>query len=254
MPNQSGQGSSQYISCRHNRRLLSDEPVKFKIFYCGWDATETKAHALRLKFYFFEGENEYGNVIDIQNVYNSFTSGNNGYRAWAYGVQSAPIEAEERLGLRTIQLPEGTKKAMLRVCFTGHGQEVSTAGDYGDKKYTGYFPGRSGSANNPAEFDKNWYTIIYNGQPWAERGYIWEINKKDDGHNYPQAGTYNYARAGWGPGKPCNTQYWMIYDIPEDGKITLDMDLDEYVSDREEPNAAYVANYYVMVDIFSYDK
>jgi len=233
--------------------LLSDEPVKFKIFYCGWDATETRAHALKLKFYFFDGEPEYGNVIGMQNVYNSFTSGNNGYRAWAYGVAKAPIEADERLGLRTIQLPEGTKKAMLRVCITGHGQEASTAKqETEDKVYDGYFPGRSGSANNPAEFDKNWYTIVYNGEPWKERGYIWEIN--GNGNNYAQNGTYKYARAGWGPGKPGNTQYWMIYDIPEDGKITLDLNLDEYVSDREEPNAAYVANYYVMADIFAYDK
>jgi len=242
-----------YMDVTHYLPLLTaEESVKFKIFYCGWDATDTKAHALKLKFYFFEGENQYGNVIGMQNVYNSLTSGNNGYRAWAYGVASAPIESDERLGLRTIQLPEGTKHALLRVCITGHGQEVSTASDYDDGKYNGYFPGRSKKASNPAEFDENWYTVVYNGNPLEKRGHIWEINQ--NGKNYTQAGTYKYNRAGWGPGKPGNTQYWMINDIPADGRITLDLNLDEYISDRNEPNAAYVANYYVMADIFAYDK
>jgi len=227
--------------------LMAESDVKFKIFYCGWDATETMAHALKLKFYFFEGEPEYGNVLGIQNVYNSFTSGNNGYRAWAYGVAKAPIEDDERLGLRTIQLPEGTKRAMLRVCITGHGQEASTVSNY-----KGYFPGRSKAANNPAEFDKNYYTIVLNGEPMEKRGFIWEVNS--NGKNYKQAGTYTYGRAGWGPGKPGNTQYWMINDIPEDGVITLDLNLDEYISDRTEPNAEYVANYYVMADVIAYDK
>jgi len=242
-----------YMDVTHMLPLLTaEESVKFKIFYCGWDATATKAHAVNLKFYFFGRDDQAAKVIGIQNVYNSIISGNNGYRAWAYGVASAPIESDERLGLRTIQLPTGTKKALLRVCITGHGQESSTASKYGDGKYNGYFPGRSKKANNPAEFDENWYTIVYNGTPLKKRGHIWELNSGE--HNYKQAGTYSYSRAGWGPGKPANTQYWMITDIPEDGKITLDLNLDEYISDREEPNAEYVANYYVMADIFAYDK
>lgn len=235
--------------------LLQDGEAEFKIFYCGWDATETKAHAVRLKFYFFEGENEYGgNITSCHKVYDSFISGNNGYRAWAYGVAKAPIEDAERLGLREIQLPAGTKRALLRVCITGHGQEKSTVSDTEDKTYDGYFPGRSSKPKNPAEFDENWYTLKVNGEAWSERGHIWEINKTGVRGNYKQAGTFATARAGWGPGKPANVQYWMINDIPEDGKLTIDLDLDEYVSDREEPNAGYVANYYVMADVFGFDK
>lgn len=231
--------------------LVQDGPVEFKIFYCGWDATDTKSHACRLKFYFFDGEPEYGNPTFIGKVYDSFTSGTNGYRAWSYGIPSTPIEADERMGYREIHLPEGTKSALLRVCISGHGQERLKAQQAGEA-FRGKFPGRTIKVENPAEFDRNWYTIKYNGKTWGERGFIWEEN--GGGKNYAQAGTYKYDRAGWGPGKPVNVHYWMIYDIPEDGVLKLDLDLEEYISHFEEPNADGVASYYVMADIFGFDR
>lgn len=231
--------------------LMQAGPEEFKIFYCGWDATDKKAHACRLKFYFFDGEPQYGNCTYVGKVYDSFTSGTNGYRAWAYGVAKAPIEAAERLGYREIQLPAGTKAALLRVCISGHGQEMLKA-QQAEEQYRGKFPGRKFAIVNPAEFDKNWYTIKYNGKTWGERGYIWE--KNSGSHSYRQSGTYSYDRAGWGPGKPVNVQYWMIHDIPEDGKITLDFDLDEYQSHFDEPNANGVASYYIVADIFGFDR
>lgn len=240
-----------YMDVSHLLPILQqDGPAEFKIFYCGWDATETKAHAVNLKFYFLNGYNRFGGkVLSCQKVYDSFTSGNNGYRAWAYGVADNSIEDASRLGERTIVLPKQTKRAVLRVCFTGHGQESSTVDNY-----HGYFPGRSKKPVNPAEFDENWYTLRINGKVASQRGHIWEINKSGVRGNYKQAGTWAYARAGWGPGKPGNAQYWVINDIPKDGRITIDLDLDEYVSDREKPNDAYVANYYVMADIFAIGK
>lgn len=229
--------------------LMQEQPVEFKVFYGGFDASETRAHAFRLKFYFFDGENKYGKPTYCTKIYDSFTSGNNGYRAWAYGIDTASIEAPERLGLRQVQLPPGTTKALLRVCFTGHGQEVSTSQECQGHEYQGYFPGRGTKASNPAEFDRNWYTLIINGEAWKERGFIWENNRG----NYDQAGNQTYNRAGWGPGKPANTHYWMLNEIPADGRITIDLDLDEYVSNCTSPNAAYVANYYVMADIFAFE-
>lgn len=238
-----------YMDVTHLLPILTQSgPAEFKVFYCGWDATETKAHAFSMKFYFFDGANRYGaNILSCQKVYDSFLSGNNGYRAWAYGIDTASIEAPNRLGERSIVLPEGTKRALLRVCITGHGQEKSTVDNY-----KGYFPGRKKKPINPAEFDENWYKIKINGEVMPIVGHVWELNSK--GKNYKQAGTYQYDRAGWGPGKPGNAQYWIIRDIPESREIKIDLDLDEYVSDRTKPNAEYVANYYVMADIFALDK
>lgn len=229
--------------------LLQGE-TEFKIFYCGWDATETRAHAVELKFEFFKGKNAYGTAMWRQKVYDStIGGGNTGYRSWAYGVQpdslgtNHSIEQPERLGLRTIEVPAGTKQVVLRVCFTGHGQDALTGKQ-------GRFPDRVGyRANNVAEFDYNYYAITLNGERMEQRGYIWEINT----NNYRQAGTYKYNRAGWGPGKPCNVQHWLIADIPAEGQtITLDFNLDEYVSKNTSPRAESVAQYYVEVDAFGY--
>lgn len=218
----------------------------FRIFYCGWDATDTRAHALQMTFSFFKGKNTYGKALGRQKVYDSTlpNDGNNGYRAWAYGVQGWSIEDESRLGNRTIEVPAGTKQVLLRVCITGHGQDAYNNG--------GIFPNRTPQkANNCAEFDKNVYAIYINDIKQQEAGLIWELNSGTN--NYKQAGTYKYNRAGWGPGKPCNVQHWLIKGIPAAGeKLTLNLDLDEYISPCTRPNDAYVACYYVMADAFFY--
>ena len=239
-----------YMDVTHLLPLMQHaDPTDFKIYYCGFDASATRAHAVKLAFYFFEGDNQYGTPTYHAKVYDSFSNGNNGYRAWAYGIDTASIEDPERLGDRTIQLPAGTKRALLRVCFTGHGQERSTSQSEQGHSYQGYFPGRGTSAVNPAEFDQNWYTLYVNGKAHDQRGYIWENNSS----NYHQNGTYQASRAGWGPGKPANTHYWMLNNIPDDGLITINMDLDPYVSNCTYPKAAYVANYYVTAEIFAFE-
>lgn len=229
--------------------LLQGE-TEFKIFYCGWDATDKKAHAVELKFELFSGSNAYGTALWRQKIYDSaIDGGNTGYRSWAYGVQpdtsgvNHSIEQPERLGLRTLEIPAGTQSVVLRICITGHGQDALT-------RKQGTFPGRAGyKPNNVAEFDYNYYTIMLDGNRVEQQGYIWEINT----NNYRQAGTYKYNRAGWGPGKPCNVQHWLIENIPQQGKtITLDLDLDEYISRNTSPRAESVAQYYVEVDAFGY--
>lgn len=229
--------------------LLQGE-TEFKIFYCGWDATDTRAHAVELTFELYKTGNPYGTALWRQKIYDStIDGGNTGYRSWAYGVQSDEtgtnhsIEQPERLGVRTLDVPAGTSCVLLRVCITGHGQDALTG-------MQGYFPGRTGyRPNNVAEFDKNYYAISLNGERLEQRGYIWEVNSS----NYKQAGTYKYNRAGWGPGKPCNVQHWVIGQIPAEGEtITLDFDLDEYISKNTSPRAESVAQYYVEVDAFGY--
>lgn len=224
----------------------------FRIFYCGWDATDERAHAVQLTFSFFEGENSYGTPIGYQKIYDSTlpNDGSNGYRAWSYGVAGWSIEDATRLGLRNLDIPEGTTQVILRVCITGHGQDAYNG--------TGRFPNRKRTkATNCAEFDKNHYTIVLNGQEIATKGYIWEVNE-GAGHNYPQAGTYKYNRGGWGPGKPCNVQHWSIDIRPDKWETmwkdaTIDFNLEEYISPCTEPNHQYVACYYVMVDAFYFN-
>lgn len=224
--------------------LKGDTP--FRIFYCGWDATDTKAHAVQLTFSFFKEDNPYGQPCGWQKLYDSTlpNEDSNGYRAWSYGVQGWSIEDDSRLGKRTIDVPAGTNSVLLRVCITGHGQDAYNG--------TGIFPNRtSREAKNCAEFDHNWYKIVLNGETMPVQGDIWELN--GGSNNYKQAGTYRYSRAGWGPGKPCNIHHWLIRNIPAEGeKITIDLNLDEYISPCTEPNAQYVACYYVMADAFFY--
>ena len=218
----------------------------FRIFYCGWDATDKRAHAVQLTFSFFEGKNPYGEAIGRQKIYDSTlpNEGGNGYRAWSYGVEGWSIEEESRLGTRTIDVPAGTRQVLVRVCITGHGQDAYNG--------TGRFPDRENTkANNAAEFDKNTYTIFLNDIEQQQKGLIWELNSGTN--NYSQAGTYKYNRAGWGPGKPCNVQHWLIKGIPAKGeKITLNFDLENYISPCTKPNDDKVACYYVMADAFFY--
>ena len=236
-----------YIDITEFLPLMQGE-TDFRIFYCGWDATDTRAHAVQLTFSFFETESsKYGKPIGRQKVYDSTlpNEGSNGYRAWSYGVEGWSIEDESRLGTRTIEVPAGAKSVLLRVCITGHGQDAYNG--------TGRFPKRSKTkATNCAEFDYNNYTVYLNGEPAPQTGYIWELNSGDN--NYRQAGTYKYNRGGWGPGKPCNIQHWLIRDVPAAGEtLTLNFDLEEYISPCTAPNQQYVACYYVMADAFFYE-
>lgn len=238
-----------YMNISEFLPLLQGE-TEFKIFYCGWDATDERAHAVFLQFDLYKQESRYGEPFWRQKIYDSsIDGGNTGYRSWAYGVQpdtlgnDHSIEHPDRLGLRTLTIPAGTQNVLLRVCFTGHGQDALTGAQ-------GKFPNRPGyRANNTAEFDQNFYTIHLNGETIDQQGFIWEINTK----NYRQAGTYKYNRAGWGPGKPCNVQHWLMTNFAAQGEtVTLDFDLDEYISKNTSPRAESVAQFYVEVDAYGY--
>ena len=234
-----------YIDVTEFLPMLKGE-TDFRIFYCGWDATEKRAHAVQLTYYFFKEKNPYGKPCGCQKIYDSTlpNEGSNGYRAWSYGVKGWSIEDNSRLGQRTINLPAGTKRVLVRVCITGHGQDAYN----GD----GYYPNRQNTySESGAEFDHNWYDVILDGEKMVQRGDIWELNS--GANNYKQAGTYRYNRAGWGPGKPCNVHHWIIRDIKsKDRQLTLDLNLDEYISPCTKPNDDKVACYYVMADAYFY--
>lgn len=207
--------------------------TEFKYYYGGFDATEKRAHSFRVSFYGYEGE---ASVIGMESLYDSSLNPTTGYRSWAYGVEGYDIEAEERLGVRTLNIPEGTKEVLLRVAITGHGHDV------------GSFPNRPAySVINAAEFDDNYYYLTVDGTPQAAVGHIYYSNAD----NYYQAGTYLYDRANWAPGNPANTHYWRLQRTTLAAqRMTLDVDLEEFISTFEQPNAEGVANYIVSIYAF----
>lgn len=214
--------------------------VEFHIYYGGWDATDKKAHTVTLTFDFYEGEKD-KETIFYQKIYDSRASSNIGYRSWAYGVEGNSIEDAERLGLREVQLPKEVKSLLMKVSISGHGAD------------RGVFPDRNNGkgkrANNAAEFDENFYRVILNGNQTYE-GHIFYENDS----TYRQAGTYKYDRANWGPGLPLKVDWLEIHNLPKDGKLNIDFDLDRFTSKVNDLKGEGVANYIIEVDIFGYDK
>ena len=218
--------------------LLSGETT-FYLYYGGWDATDSRAHTATVTLNYYKGEPK-RNVVFIHELYDSSRDGNSGYRGWAYGVAGYDIEDVSRLGERTVVVPESVKSLEIRVAITGHGHDQGTFVERIDYHTL-----------NAAEFDENFYEFVYNGVRQSSKGHIFFENST----TYPQAGTYIYDRANWGPGLPINVQYWTITPSKEDyGTITLDMDLEEFVSAMTAPNAEGVAQYIVQVNLFGFDK
>ncbi|MBO8439120.1 MAG: hypothetical protein IAC51_00540 [bacterium] len=217
--------------------MLTGE-TEFRIYYGGWDATDKRAHTVTLTFDFYEGEIARPNVFHAK-IYDSSRNTNTGYRSWAYGIDSASIEDPERLGQRTVTIPDNVKSLLLKVSISGHGHDQGTF-----VERSNYY------TRNAAEFDENWYDIIINGEKRAE-GHIFYSNAD----TYPQAGTYYYDRANWGPGLPLLVHYWDISNIPDGNRtLTIDFDLEEFRSAMKSPKDEGVAQYIVEVDLFGFSK
>lgn len=222
-----------YLDVTEFQSLLQDD-TEFRYYYGGFDATEEMAHAVTLKFIHYKGEPE-RTLIAVKNIYDSATSDNCGNRAWVYGIASHDIEAEERLGERSISIPKGTTSIELRLSITGHGHDQGT------------FPDSGTTAVNAAEFDQNIYTIYVNGTKQTQQGLVFYSNA----NNYPQMGTYNYDRANWAPGNPANIHYWAIAHTS--GRLTLNIDLQPFISQFSTPaESDGVARYIVQGDLFFY--
>ena len=224
-----------YLDITEYAPLLSGD-IEFKFFYQGFDATEERAHTMKIKILCYnEGK---GEILGMQSLYDSSTNPNNGYRGWAYGVEGHSIEAQERLGERIINIPAGTKEIVVRMAITGHGHDL------------GSFPNRPDyTVYNAAEFDDNYYYFTLDGIRQDAVGHIFYSNAE----NYIQMGTYNYDRANWAPGNPMNVQYWDIKRSSTAAQsMTIDIDLEEFVSSFDAPNAEGVAYYVVKCDAFFY--
>lgn len=223
-----------YLDVTEFQSLLQGD-TEFRYFYGGFDATAEMAHAATLKFIHYKGLPE-RKLLAVKNIYDSATTDNCGNRAWVYGIESHDIEAEERLGVRSIDIPKGTKSIELRLSITGHGHDQGT------------FPDLGTTAVNAAEFDENIYTITINGTKQSQQGRIFYSNA----NNYVQMGTYNYDRANWAPGNPANIHYWAIAQTS--GELTLDIDLQRFISQFNLPSENEgVARYIVQGDIFFYN-
>lgn len=219
--------------------------TEFRIYFDGdWggnDPNIARRHTVTLTFDLYEGEPERTTVWTAK-VYDSHINDNTGYRKWAYGFTGEDdIENDAHMGLRTFTVPAEVKSVEMKVTITGHGHDQ------------GRFPDRAGySTNNAAEFDYNTYTVKVGGQAAAYPGKIFQAC----GSNYQQAGTYRYDRANWCPGNPAIVHYWRILDAPQSGgQMTLDLDLERFVSQFATPKANDgSARYVVEVDLFGFDK
>ena len=228
-----------YMDITEYLPMLTGE-TEFYIYYGGWDATSKKAHTVQLTFEFYKGKKGH-KCVYYEKIYDSRESSNTGYRSWAYGVDSASIEDVARLGERTITVPDDVKYLLMKVSISGHGHDQ------------GKFPDRSGSkkyANNAAEFDENWYTVKINGNV-TYKGHIFY----DNSNTYRQAGTYKYNRANWGPGLPLKVDYLTINNIPKENReMTIDFDLDNFISKVNSLSGEGLAQYIIEVDVFGFSK
>ena len=211
----------------------------FYLYYGGWDANDNRAHTATITLHYYNGTPK-RNVVFTHELYDSSKDGNSGYRGWAYGVAGHDIEDVTRLGERIVEVPANVKTLEMRVAITGHGHDQGT------------FVERVGYKTlNAAEFDDNYYEVVVNGTPAAKKGHIFYENSD----TYKQAGTYLYDRANWGPGLPINVQYWKIKRLENGfGTLSLDLNLEEFVSAMDAPNAEGVAQYIIQVNLFGYDK
>ena len=154
-------------------------------------------------------------------------------RSWRYGVSSVDIEAAERMGERTFLIPEDVRELELRYSVTGHGSDK------------GYYPNRPDMVEiASAEFDENYYYFKLNGRLLDDvKGVMWYNNREI---NYVQGGMARTPRCSWGPGLPVNVQYWSVLEIPENRILTLDIDLEPFVTEGS------YSQYIVLVDLFGY--
>ena len=225
-----------YIDITEYLPMLTGD-TEFLIYYGGWDATEQRAHTVTLGFEFYKGNRD-KNIIFTHKLYDSRSSSNIGYRSWAYGVDTASIEAPERLGTRQIKIPYNVKSLLMKVSISGHGADP------------GIFPNRPDyqQAINAAEFDDSRYTIYLNGDSLTT-----EIIFQSNINNYYQKGNYRMGRANWGPGLPLKVDYWEIHQIPTNRILTIDFNLEPFQSALNDLKAEGIANYIIEIDIFGYN-
>ncbi len=118
-------------------------------------------------------------------------------------------------GDRTVTIPENTSTAVLKLVSTGHGWGVDENSD-------------TENTNNAAEFSNNTHHIWVNGAQTFSQNNWNDCNPNPDSCS-PQAGTWQFDRAGWCPGSIAQF---------------FDYDLSAYVA-ADEMNLNYIfdANY-----------
>ena len=190
-----GVGASWSVDVTDLRPLLTDQ-VTLRAFVDTWvgpgspygDGWEIDAR------FDFVGAEPAIEVLDVIPVWN--------LERVVYGDPARPVA--DQLPPATVELPEGTTRALLRTFITGHGQ---------------------GNADNCAEFCPADHTFTVSGTPHTRT--VWRDDCETTGAP-GQQGTWEFPRAGWCPGAV--THDWTIELDVGAGPIELAYAVDDYVN------------------------
>jgi hypothetical protein len=220
-----------YLDVTEFMPLLTGE-TQFR-YFGGGPTEENRYHTADLQFHFYTGIKErttayHAKVYDSGHNPSTWNS-----RSWRYGVATNDIEDASRLGPRTFTIPDDGKDLELRFSITGHGNDSGT------------YPNRPDyTCKGCAEFDENYYYFRLNGTLLTDvKGDIWYNNRI---YNYEQGGLSRVPRSNWGPGLPVNIQYWAIKEIPANRVVTLDIDLEPFVTEGS------YSQYILAADLYGY--
>lgn len=116
----------------------------------------------------------------------------------------------------TITMPAGTEEASIRLVSTGHGWGANNTG-------------------NAAEFYEATHHLLVNGETTYEQHLWTTCNPNPDGCQ-PQAGTWQYSRAGWCPGSIAQPFIYDLGPFLDGGPFSLGYRFQEGYQDHCHPN------------------
>jgi hypothetical protein len=182
--------------------FLLHDSVEIRTFYDGW----SQGSLYSLDFEVIEGVPP----VDVYKVENLYTGG------FSYGNPDNPIE--NHLTPKTITVDQNAKHTWLKLTTSGHG---------------------FGGTDNAAEFSEKTHWVEVNGTRRFDQ-FLW---RNDCGQNpiSPQAGTWQYNRAGWCPG---DIVHPFVYDltpyVTPGQQVTVDYNMQPYVNADLSHPASYI--------------
>lgn len=177
-------------------RLLLSGDVTLSSYIETWE----NGWLLNVDFEFYEGVPEYEH-IRIENVWAGDEShpsmaNNNNYYNFLYGEPFFTYD----LPSKTVGIPTNREKTIVRIVNTGHGQA---------------------NTDNAAEFSEKTHQLKINNEIVGYH-HLWNSDCNQNPCS-PQAGTWQYPRAGWCPGQEVSPH---DIDITSNTYIWQDLELD----------------------------
>jgi hypothetical protein len=187
--------------------ILRDE-VEIDYIHTGYEDNKTRGWKVTVDFEITYGT-PVANPIAIRKIYD----GN-----YKYGFKDDPIE--NHLVPTTIDANARTDFSKIKILQTGHGMDANGCGEFCSKYRDIVFNG----------------TIVDHKDLWMECG---------DNPLFPQAGTWIFDRANWGPGYLVQPDE-VLLNTPPNKPFTVDINMEPY--EEEKPSAyermtAYVIEY-----------